>query len=618
MAGVLRFLLPLGILRKRWIWGTLALGAALAGTVWIYLQARHARHLSDPSFHRRRGDPIPVRTFLVSQEKMDVTIGGTATTAASKTAIIRLSSATASQGGLTVKAVRVKDGDFVKKDDQPLVEFEDDAPKMAVKQRELAVAAAEVELARARKTLKERDEERRLTVAALEAEVVRLKETPVHKAKERQLAFDAAKAEVERLKEAAPYKDKERQSARAFAEAEVVLATKDMAEKQKLRKVILSALEAEVTYHMEEVETRQQHRNAMKDKKEAKPNEYYEARSKHEKARAELAKGQKELEKAKVEMDVGPLTDQKELARAEKELQKAKNDMTLGPALEREQLIKAQKELQKAVSDMKLGPLLEQEQLAKAEKDLQKARNDLTIGALSDQELVAKALSSLDQAKWFVTLARKELAETRLKAPLSGLVEGLSLTPGMVIKGNTAVANVLQVHPILVKMDYPQERLGDLALGLKAEVVLDGFPGETFEGTVVRIPPTVDAHLRVLPIYIEVANPKMRFRPGISGFVRVRVTKVAPVVPATAVITRGDKSLVFCVQEGRARVREVRLGPPVEAGMLEVQSGLKAGEAVVIYTNFYDVSGSLVQTEAVLQDNDPVDVDWRKWARRHD
>jgi Cu(I)/Ag(I) efflux system membrane fusion protein len=143
------------------------------------------------------------------------------------------------------------------------------------------------------------------------------------------------------------------------------------------------------------------------------------------------------------------------------------------------------------------------------------------------------------------------------------------------------------------------------------------MPQEVFSGTVIRILPRVNTELRVAPVIVEVSNPGHRIKAGLSGFARLRVPRKALTVPGQAVLRQGGKAVVFRVEKGRARVREVRLGTAVQDGEQEVSGGLTAGDEVVVYQcNFYKHYGELTRTEAYLQDNDLVDTDWRRWARR--
>jgi multidrug efflux pump subunit AcrA (membrane-fusion protein) len=134
---------------------------------------------------------------------------------------------------------------------------------------------------------------------------------------------------------------------------------------------------------------------------------------------------------------------------------------------------------------------------------------------------------------------------------------------------------------------------------------------------VLRSSAQVNPQLRVFPVIVELSNPKHRIRPGISGFARLRGRNQAKTVPSAAVIQHGGKAMVFRVEDGRARLREVQTGPAVDGGLVSVTGGLALGDQVVVYSgSFYRHWGEVTRLDAYLQDNDLVDVDWRKWARR--
>jgi len=242
-----------------------------------------------------------------------------------------------------------------------------------------------------------------------------------------------------------------------------------------------------------------------------------------------------------------------------------------------------------------------------AERRTEKATDALSVGLLRDKEMVAKAFADLELARIDLQVARLDAERTRILSPMDGFVEYAGQpepVAGTVIEVNQVLAQVLNLDPVFVQMDFPQERIDDVAIGQKAEVVLDSFPKETFTGRVVRIWPQANTHLRVLPVMVQLSNPRHRIKAGVSGFVRLRLTRKAATVPATAVIERGSKAMVFRVEHGRARICEIETGRPLGRGMVELRDGLKLGDEVVIYNPFH------------IQDNDRVDANWRRWAHR--
>lgn len=208
-------------------------------------------------------------------------------------------------------------------------------------------------------------------------------------------------------------------------------------------------------------------------------------------------------------------------------------------------------------------------------------------------------------AELALKLAEYELQTCTVKSPLDGVLDSTHVVPGMRVTGSTMLAVVHRLDPIHVQMDFPTERLDALEVGQQAEVVLDAFGGDQFSGRVVRIGTSADIRTRVLPVTIELPNPDNRIRAGISGYVRIPVGKAkATTIPHVAVIDERETAMVFCVENGRAKIREVETGLSVNSSEVEILRGLAAGEKVVVYGH---------QT---LRDNDLVNVNWQSWTNR--
>jgi hypothetical protein len=62
--------------------------------------------------------------------------------------------------------------------------------------------------------------------------------------------------------------------------------------------------------------------------------------------------------------------------------------------------------------------------------------------------------------------------------------------------------------------------------------------------------------------------------------------------------------MVVCIEDSRAKIREVHTGNVNEAGEIEILSGLDDGDEVVVFG------------QDAIQDNDVVNVDWRQWTGR--
>jgi multidrug resistance efflux pump len=232
------------------------------------------------------------------------------------------------------------------------------------------------------------------------------------------------------------------------------------------------------------------------------------------------------------------------------------------------------------------------------------AKIDLTLGTLKDQYDLEQAISRREQASTAIDLARRSAEACHLHSPLDGYVGKVDVVPGQIVDGSNSLMEVYRINPLWVNMDFPQERIGELSLGLPAEVVVDSYPNETFRGRIVAILPQARPALRILPVYIQIDNPDGRIKSSVTGFARVIVSGKVTTVPQTAVIQDIHRATVFVIENGRAKLRQIKTGYPVENGEVEVLSGLSTGAEVAVYGN------------VGLQDNDLVNTDWRKWARR--
>jgi membrane fusion protein (multidrug efflux system) len=218
---------------------------------------------------------------------------------------------------------------------------------------------------------------------------------------------------------------------------------------------------------------------------------------------------------------------------------------------------------------------------------------------------VKDAEAAFETAMLDLSLADRDLRLCQITSPIDGVVEELEVVPGMRIAGGGVLATIHKLDPIYVQMDYPMERLDTLKLGQQAEVNLDAFAQESFKGKVIRIPPIVSTKTRVLPIMIEVSNPDNRIKAGISGFARIKTTKSkTTTIPPVAVIKKQEKAMVFCVENNRAKIREVHTGSLTQTGEIEVLDGLKIGDEVMIFG------------QDSVKENDVVNVDWKQWTHR--
>lgn len=210
---------------------------------------------------------------------------------------------------------------------------------------------------------------------------------------------------------------------------------------------------------------------------------------------------------------------------------------------------------------------------------------------------------AVEQTEANLVKARDDLGKTTIYAPLSGRVVVLNAEEGEVVVSGTmnnaasVIGTIADLSEILAKVDVDETEIVEVRPGQKATVRVDALRNHDYHGHVVEIgssgfskPAQPDVTFFHVEILLD--DPTEDLRPGMSLRAEIETRPAAStlVVPVQAVVQRDpgpekdgkdeEVSVVFVVQDGKARQRPVRTGISDETHV-EVLDGVKAGEKVV-------------------------------------
>jgi HlyD family secretion protein len=148
-------------------------------------------------------------------------------------------------------------------------------------------------------------------------------------------------------------------------------------------------------------------------------------------------------------------------------------------------------------------------------------------------EDVAAAKADYEHAQGELKAAEDRYRERQVVSPAAAYVEVLDVRPGDLIAPNTPLATLLERDQIYVRIYVPETRIGKVAVGQKADISLDAFPGQTFAGTVDQINQKAEFLPRnvqtkeervhqVLGVKLRINDPAGRVRAGMAADVRLR------------------------------------------------------------------------------------------------
>jgi RND family efflux transporter MFP subunit len=197
------------------------------------------------------------------------------------------------------------------------------------------------------------------------------------------------------------------------------------------------------------------------------------------------------------------------------------------------------------------------------------------------------AAARVASAEAQAVIARRNLADHRLRAPFAGVITARFKQAGEAVSGTppTALVSLVDTDHLEVRLDVPEAAVDRIAHGMavSGRVSPTGTP---FEATVKAVGAAVDAKSRTVEVLLALPAPgngRSTLRPGALVNVQLASTEAlgGPFVPAQAIRSGSEGTFVWIVADGKLERRTVE-GAPHDQALFRVTSGLAADEPVVV------------------------------------
>jgi RND family efflux transporter MFP subunit len=259
-------------------------------------------------------------------------------------------------------------------------------------------------------------------------------------------------------------------------------------------------------------------------------------------------------------------------------------------------------------------------QLTQAQADLVNAQATLALAVVNadrQEKLVKTAVASVqdrDNAVTAMNVARAQVQSRqaavsqlekmqsfeRVEAPFDGIVTARTVDVGSLIAAGGATSarelfHVVAIDWLRIYVSVPETYSPAMHIGATATVTFDEFPGETFEGHLVRTSNAIDQTSRTLLVEVDVANPDGRLLPGSYVHVQflVPTSGKGVVVPANTLLFRKEGLQVGIVRNDKVALVPVTIGHDF-GDTVEIVSGLQATDQIVANPPDSLVSGTTV------------------------
>jgi len=194
--------------------------------------------------------------------------------------------------------------------------------------------------------------------------------------------------------------------------------------------------------------------------------------------------------------------------------------------------------------------------------------------------------------------ARTMLSYTHLIAPFAGVITARMADPGTMAAPGVPLLKIEQAGSLQLDASVDESAIGDVHKGMKVPVTIDGASSASLAGTVAEIVPAADPSSHSFLVKIDLPSSSL-LRSGMYGTAKFpKGARQALLIPRSAVAARGSLSCAYVLDsQGIAQLRYLTLGA-AQGELVEVLSGVSAGEKLVDAPSDRDLAGKHIQVDA--------------------
>jgi HlyD family secretion protein len=216
------------------------------------------------------------------------------------------------------------------------------------------------------------------------------------------------------------------------------------------------------------------------------------------------------------------------------------------------------------------------------------------------QEQVDSLRGQVDQARGAVNYAQTNLANTIIRAPVTGTILERAVEKGEFVTTSFVgdrgakgyVVSLADLNDLEVELDIAQNDFAKLHANQHGAVTTDAFPDRKYDGFIKEISPEANRQKATVQVKVKISQPDTYLRPEMNASVAFAseensgqkstrtggesTAKPVVIIPASAL----HDGAVFVLLDGKALRRAVKTGATSAQGV-RVEQGLVGGEDLI-------------------------------------
>ena len=230
---------------------------------------------------------------------------------------------------------------------------------------------------------------------------------------------------------------------------------------------------------------------------------------------------------------------------------------------------------QKLADDAKVIMVQAQSQFEVAKRHLE------ALNQVSQRENIRGAQAQVNAAKAHLESASVQVSYGQIRSPINGIVADRSVYPGEMATPGMPLVSIVDISQVVARANIPVKEASTVHVGRPARIT---GPEGDLAGRVTVVSPSADANTTTVEVWVQLANPGEKLKPGAS----VRVSIVAEtiqntlVVPVSAILNfdEGGQKVMTVDKDSIAHERRITLGVR-QGDRVQIASGVQDGDRVV-------------------------------------
>ncbi|OPJ55288.1 efflux RND transporter periplasmic adaptor subunit [Alkalithermobacter paradoxus] len=218
---------------------------------------------------------------------------------------------------------------------------------------------------------------------------------------------------------------------------------------------------------------------------------------------------------------------------------------------------------------------------------------EMSMGSMQNTEVLKL---QVEQARVMLDNAKSNINDTIIKSPISGVVTSVNVNIGEVSSAGVPGVTVVNIDRVYVDVNVSEHLVNNINSGDSVDILISSLGDEVLSGKITNLSFAPVGNSMTYPAKIELENKDNKIKPGMFAQVDLITQRKenVVVVPASAIVVKEGKNVVFVIESGLATMKVVRVG--IDNGeYIEIVEGLVEGEEVVIKGQNYLEEGSKVK-----------------------